>query len=41
MGATEEPLKRKSSGCSQEIENTAVGIRRAGQATIFIRKSWH
>jgi hypothetical protein len=38
VSALEELLGRNSSGSSLEIENTAVGIRRAEHATLFFLK---
>jgi hypothetical protein len=41
VSTIDELLERKSSGFGLEIENTAVGIRRADHVTPSIRKSWH
>jgi hypothetical protein len=41
VNTTEELVERKSSGSGLEIENEAVGIRRADHVALSIRKSWH
>jgi hypothetical protein len=41
VSTTEGLLERKSSGSGLEIENKAVGIRRADHVAPYIHKSWH
>jgi hypothetical protein len=41
VSATEEAVKRKSSGSGLQNGDTAVGIRHADHVAPSFRKSWH